>query len=66
MQTSEQIRADHANINNAPGDRAAVIVKTAYSARKFNLGVQFWTNEMITAGQNENTDGTTSKFIELL
>ena len=66
MQTIEQVREDHASIEKVSGDRCAVIVKTAYRPRKFNLGVQFWTTEMIAAGKSENTDGTTALFVDVL
>ena len=43
-----------------------VIVLTPYSAKKQQYGVQFWTPAMISIGTSVNTDGSVSKFIEIL
>ena len=45
--------------------RVAVISVTKISKRKQCMGVQFWTAEQIEQGSIKNTDGTTSKFVEL-
>lgn len=43
-----------------------VIVKTQISPRKTTVGVQYWNDVLISAGQAINTDGTLAVMIELL
>jgi hypothetical protein len=63
--TTEQLREDM-NYKKLPsGDRIAVIVTVPFSKRKQDLGVQFWTKEMIQEGYSTNTDNTISKFVEI-
>lgn len=65
MNAIEQIREEHKNVANRDG-LTAVIVKTYYSARKFNMGVQFWNEQMINDGKSVNSDRTTSTFVCVL
>lgn len=58
-----EVREDHKNVSHVVGDRVAVITQTFISKRKFTLGVQFWTNNMIDLGVSKNADLTVSKLI---
>lgn len=40
-----------------------VIVATQISPRRTSYGVQFWTPEMVAAGQNKNSDGTVAVLV---
>ncbi len=44
-------------------ERIAVMVSTEYEPNKLTIGIQFWTPEMIDAGESENTDKTISRYI---
>lgn len=46
-------------------ERVAVVVQTEYEKGKVNLGIQFWTPEMIEAGSSQNTDHTVSHYVGL-
>jgi hypothetical protein len=37
-----------------------VIVKTEYAKNKFHLGIQFWNDQLIARGKNQNPDKTWS------
>ncbi len=62
----QEIRNSHKKLNKIEGNRYAVIVKTQISPRKMNLGVQYWTAQMILEQIQLNTDNSRSAFIEKL
>jgi len=63
METTSSIRASHTKAPqfSAGNTHEAVITKTYYTARKFHLGVQYWTPSQIESKKVEN-----SIFIEKL
>lgn len=65
LRTPQQVREGMNNKTFSISDRTPVIVTIPVSKRKQDLGVQFWTNEMIEKGESLNTDNTVSKFVEL-
>lgn len=66
VRTPQQVR-EGANFKKfeKANDRIAVIVTIPFSKRKQDLGIQFWTEEMIREVSSKNADGTISKFVEL-
>ena len=44
-------------------ERIPVVVSTEYEHNKLNIGIQFWTPQMIDVGQTENTDKTISHYV---
>ena len=42
----------------------AVVIKTRINARKYSVGVQFWTTDEIKAGKRQNADHTTAELIQ--
>ena len=65
LRTPQQVREGMNNKTFPSSDRIPVIVTIPFSKRKQDLGVQFWTKEMISKGESLNTDNTVSKFVEL-
>jgi hypothetical protein len=66
MKPVNEVRESHKDLAKEINGVTAVIVKTYYSARKYALGVQYWTNEEIKADVTTNTHGGKSIFIEKL
>ncbi len=62
--TISEVRESATKVTKKVNGRIAVIVLTPYTKRKANYGIQFWTPEMIAAGTAQNTDSTTSTYIE--
>ena len=60
METIQQCRDAHRKVKSGNG-RIAVIVQNDN-----HLGVQFWTEQMITEGKATNTDKSISLFVERL
>lgn len=65
IRTSNELRQEMNNKVFSSSLRIPVIVTIPFSKRKQDLGLQFWTKEMIANGNSINTDGTISKFVEL-
>lgn len=56
-------RLCHQRIPDGNLERIPVVVSTEYEPNKLNIGIQFWTPQMIDAGETENTDKTISRYI---
>lgn len=63
MTTIAELKAS--KISKVVDNFTAVIVKSYYSARKFNYGIQYWKSEWIEQGVRINSDGTKSQLVEL-
>jgi hypothetical protein len=65
LRTPQQVRED-INFKKLPseGNRTPVIVTIPISARKQDLGVQFWTKLEIINGFSKNSDGSISYYRE--
>jgi hypothetical protein len=63
MTTIAELKAS--KISKVVDNFTAVIVKSYYSARKFNYGIQYWKEEWIKEGVRFNTDGSKSHLVEL-
>jgi hypothetical protein len=65
LRTPQQVRED-INFKKLPseGNRIPVIVTIPISARKQDLGVQFWTKLEIINGFSKNSDGSISYYRE--
>ena len=62
----DDVRKNHANLASS-SERLPVIVRTTNSILNFsNLGVQFWTMDMIKSGAKQNSDHSFSVFLEIL
>jgi hypothetical protein len=68
LMTIEQVRQDHAGVPRIINGRVAVIVRHSIkpNSKRYIMGVQFWTHEMIKQKQRANTDGTIAEFLEIL
>lgn len=64
--TIEQVRKESSKITKKVNNLFAVIVLTQYSKSKFNYGIQYWSDEMISRKVSKNEDNTTSIYCELL
>ncbi len=67
VRTPQQVREGMKNtkIDFSKFSRIPVIVTLPVSKGVQDLGIQFWTKEMIAKGESVNPDNTISKFVEL-
>jgi len=59
----EDVRVNQLADLQPKGDRIPVIIQTILPLN-ISYGVQYWTEEMIAAGNNTNSDGSIASFIE--
>jgi hypothetical protein len=65
LRTVSEVRNGNGNRTLNGNGRTPVIVTIPVSARKQDLGIQFWTKENIEEGQITNPDNTISKLVEI-
>jgi hypothetical protein len=66
INTIQEVRENNAKAAGFSNGRHAVIVTLPISARRFQYGVQFWTELQIVQKQVINSDNSISKFVEML
>jgi hypothetical protein len=66
MRIVNNIEEVRGSVNIFVSDRIGVITLTEHIKGLAYYGVQFWRPQMIDRGFSINTDGTESKFVELL
>ncbi len=61
----EEVRKDHNKCPRFSSDNTheAMICKTFYTAKKFTVGVSYWTEEEVIAGSRINSDFSRSVIV---